>query len=136
MSRYVLRGHNQGRRRIYQQTFINSYSKVAMAKLYDRKNTLVAADMLNDKVIPWFEEEGIRLLRILTDRGTDYCGNREHHEFQLFLALEDIDHSKTRARHPQSNGIVKDFTEPFKTNFMRLLLGRRYTTRLKICKKI
>ncbi|EMM74414.1 integrase core domain protein [Leptospira weilii str. 2006001855] len=107
-----------------------------MAKLYDRKNTLVAADMLNDKVIPWFEEEGIRLLRILTDRGTDYCGNREHHEFQLFLALEDIDHSKTRARHPQSNGIVKDFTEPFKTNFMRLLLGRRYTTRLKICKKI
>ncbi|EKS06511.1 hypothetical protein LEP1GSC162_0343 [Leptospira santarosai str. CBC1531] len=43
---------------------------MAMAKLYDRKNALVAADMLNDKVIPWFEEEGVRLLRILTDRGT------------------------------------------------------------------
>ncbi|EQA71006.1 hypothetical protein LEP1GSC059_3055 [Leptospira noguchii serovar Panama str. CZ214] len=40
-----------------------------MAKLYDRKNALVAADMLNDKVVPWFEEE-VRLLRILTDRGT------------------------------------------------------------------
>ncbi len=78
-----------------------------MAKLYDRKNALVAADMLNDKVIPWFEEEGVRLLRILTDRGTEYCGNREHHEFQLFLALEDIDHSKTKARHPQSNGICE-----------------------------
>ncbi|EMP03104.1 hypothetical protein LEP1GSC171_2848 [Leptospira santarosai str. HAI1380] len=58
---------------------------------------MVAADMLNDKVIPWFEEEGVRLLRILTDRGTEYCGNREHHEF---LAVEDIDHSKTKARHP------------------------------------
>ncbi|EKQ36061.1 integrase core domain protein [Leptospira interrogans str. 2002000621] len=80
-----------------------------MAKLYDRKNALVAADILNDKVVPWFEEEGVRLLRILTDRGTEYCGNREHHEFQLFLALEDIDHSKTKARHPQSNGICERF---------------------------
>nr|WP_254055570.1 hypothetical protein [Leptospira mayottensis] len=56
--------------RIYQQTFIDSYSKVAMTKLYDRKNALVDADMLNDKVIPWLEEEGLWLLRILTDRGT------------------------------------------------------------------
>ncbi|EKT86994.1 integrase [Leptospira santarosai serovar Shermani str. LT 821] len=63
-------GTIKGVGRIYQQTFIDSYSKVAMAKLYDRKNALVAADMLNDKVIPWFEEEGARLLRILTDRGT------------------------------------------------------------------
>ncbi len=62
-------GTIKGVGRIYQQTFIDSYSKVAMAKLYDRKNAL-AADMLNDKVIPWFEEEGVRLLRILTDRGT------------------------------------------------------------------
>nr|EMN21200.1 hypothetical protein LEP1GSC063_0820 [Leptospira santarosai serovar Arenal str. MAVJ 401] len=63
-------GTIKGVGRIYQQTFIDSYSKVAMAKLYDRKNALVAADMLNDKVIPSFEEESIRLLRILTDRGT------------------------------------------------------------------
>ncbi|EKR99732.1 hypothetical protein LEP1GSC125_2954 [Leptospira mayottensis 200901122] len=70
MPRYVLRGHNQGRRKDLPENFIDSYSKVAMAKLYDRKNALVAADMLNDKVIPWFKEEGLRLLRILTDRGT------------------------------------------------------------------
>lgn len=53
---FVLRWHNQGVGWIYQQTFIDSYSKVAMTKLYDRKNALVAADMLNDKVIPWFED--------------------------------------------------------------------------------
>ncbi len=129
-------GTIKGVGRIYQQTFIDSYSKVAMAKLYDRKNALVAADMLNYKVVPWFEEEGIRLLMILTDRGTEYCGNREHHEFQLFLALEDIDHSKTKARLLSPTVFVNNFTEPFKTNFMRSLLGRRYTTRLKICKRI
>ncbi|KWV21934.1 hypothetical protein LA733_3686 [Leptospira interrogans] len=111
--------------RIYQQTFIDSYSKVAMAKLYDRKNALVAADMLNDKVVPWFEEEGIRLLRILTDRGTEYCGNREHHEFQLFLALEDIDHSKTKARHPQSNGICERFHRTIQDEFYAIAFRKK-----------
>ncbi len=78
-----------------------------MAKFYDRKNALVAADMLNDKVVPWFEEEGILLLRILTDRGTEYCRNRDH-EFQLFLSLEDIDHSKPESRtHATSLGIAE-----------------------------
>ncbi|AKH76358.1 hypothetical protein BRAT_04395 [Leptospira interrogans serovar Bratislava] len=111
--------------RIYQQTFIDSYSKVAMAKLYDRKNALVAADILNDKVVPWFEEEGVRLLRILTDRGTEYCGNREHHEFQLFLALEDIDHSKTKARHPQSNGICERFHRTIQDEFYAIAFRKK-----------
>ena len=62
--------------RIYQQTFIDTYSKVAFAKLYDRKNALTAADMLNDKVLPFFEEHGLPLLRVLTDRGTEYNGKR------------------------------------------------------------
>jgi hypothetical protein len=59
--------------RIYQQTFIDTYTKVAFAKLYDRKNAWVAADMLNDRILPFFEEQDVSLLRILTDRGTEYC---------------------------------------------------------------
>lgn len=66
--------------RIYQQTFVDTYSKVAFAKLYDRKNALVAADLLKDHVLPFFEEQQVPLLGILTDRGTEYCGPREHHE--------------------------------------------------------
>jgi hypothetical protein len=91
--------------RIYQQTFLDTYAKVAFAKLYDRKNARVAADLLNDRVLPFFEEYKIPLLRVLTDRGTEYCGQREHHEYELYLAVEDIDHSRTKARHPQTNGI-------------------------------
>lgn len=82
-------GTIKGVGRIYQQTVIDTYSKVAFIKLYDRKNALVAADVLNDKVIPWFEEQDVRVLRILTDRGTEYCGAREHHEYELYLAIED-----------------------------------------------
>jgi hypothetical protein len=83
----------------------NVYAKVAFAKLYDRKNALVAADLLNDRVLPFFEEHEIPLLRALTDRGTEYRGQREHHEYELYLAVENIDHSRTKARHPQTNGI-------------------------------
>lgn len=81
---------------------------------------------------PLVEEEGARLLRSLTDRGAEYFRNREHHEFQLFLALEDIDHSKTKKDIFSPTVFVKDFTESFKTNFMRLLSGRRYTIQLRI----
>src|SRR5499427_7867002 len=69
-------GTLKGVGRIYQQTFIDTYTRVAFAKLYDRKNALVAADMLNDRALPFFEEQGIPLLRVLTDRGTEYCGQR------------------------------------------------------------
>jgi transposase InsO family protein len=106
--------------RIYQQTFIDTYSKVAVVKLYDRKNALVAADMLNDRVLPFFEGQGIWLLRVLMDRGSQYCGNLERHEYELFLALEDIDHTKTKARSPQTNGLCERFHRTMLDEFYRV----------------
>jgi hypothetical protein len=73
--------------RIYQQTFIDTYAKVVFAKLYDRKTPITAAEILNDRVLPFFEEHGIALCRVLTDRGTEYCGNPEHHDYELYLAV-------------------------------------------------
>lgn len=76
--------------RIYQQTFIDTYSKVAFVKLYDRKNVITAADLLNDTVLPFFEQHNLPLLRMLTDRGTEYCGKREYHEYELYLPLKEL----------------------------------------------
>jgi len=118
-------GTLKGVGRIYQQTFIDTYSKVAMVKLYDRKNALVAADMLNDRVLPFFEEQGVRLLRMLTDRGSEYCGNLEHHEYQLFLAVEDIDHTRTKARSPQTNGICERFHRTMLDEFYRVAFRKK-----------
>ena len=98
---------------------------MAAVKLYDRKNALVAADLLNDRVLPLFEEQGVPLLRILTDRGSEYCGSIEHHEYQLYLALEDIDHSKTKARHPQTNGICERFHRTLKEEFYSVAFRKK-----------
>ena len=117
--------------RIYQQTFLDTYAKVAFAKLYDRKNALVAADLLNDRVLPFFEEHQIPLLRVLTDRGTEYCGQREHHEYELDLAVENIDHSRTKARHPQTNGICERFHRTIQEEFYATAFRKKLYTRLE-----
>ena len=75
-------GTLEGVGRIYQQTFIDTYAKVASTKLYDRKTPITAAELLNDRVILFFDEHEIPLCRVLTDRGTEYCGNPEHHEYE------------------------------------------------------
>ena len=118
-------GTLKGVGRIYQQTYIDSYTKVAHVKLYDRKNALVSADLLNDKVIPFYEEHDLRVLRILTDRGTEYCGTREYHEYQLYLFTEDIEHTKTKARHPQTNGICERFHKTILNEFYQVALRKR-----------
>ena len=102
-------GNLKGVGRIYQQTFVDTYSKVAFAKLYTTKTPITAADMLNDKVLPFFEAHELPMLRILTDRGTEYCGRVEQHDYQLYLAINDIDHTKTKAMSPQTNGICERF---------------------------
>ena len=128
-------GHLKGVGKIYQQTFVDTYSRVAMVKLYDRKHALTAADHLNDRVVPWFESQDVDLLRILTDRGSEYCGNREHHEYQLYLSIEDIDHTRTKARHPQTNGICERFHRTIKEEFYQIAFRKEIYSSLEEIQK-
>ena len=118
-------GTLKGVGRVYQQTFIDTYAKVAFAKLYDRKTPITAAELLNDRVIPFFDEHEIPLCRVLTDRGTEFCGNPEHHEYELYLAIEDIDHTRTKARSPQTNGICERFHKTVLDEFYRIAFRKR-----------
>jgi transposase InsO family protein len=118
-------GNMKGVGRIYQQTFIDTYAKVAFAKLYDRKSALTAADLLNDRVLPFYDVQEVKLTRVLTDRGTEYCGNPEHHEYELYLAVEDVDHSRTKAKNPQTNGIVERFHKTVLDEFYRVAFRKR-----------
>jgi len=118
-------GTLKGVGRIYQQTFVDTYSKVGFAKLYDRKTPVTAADLLNDRVIPFFEQHDIPLQRVLTDRGTEFCGSHDRHEYELYLAVENIDHTRTKARSPQTNGIVERFHKTMLDEFYRVAFRRK-----------
>ena len=124
-------GHIKGVGHIYQQTVIDTYSKIGFAKLYDRKNALVAADMLNDRIVPFFEQHDLKLMRMLTDRGTEYCGNRENHEYELYLAVEDIDHSKIKAKSPQTNGICERFNRTVQNEFYAIAFRKKIYTSIE-----
>ena len=123
-------GTLKGVGRIYQQTFIDTYSKVAFAKLYDRKTPLTAADIVNDRVLPFFEEHEIVLSRVLTDRGTEYCGT-DSHEYELYLAMEDIDHTRSKAKSPQTNGICERFHNTVLNEFYRVTFRKKIYKRLE-----
>lgn len=118
-------GNMKGVGRIYQQTFVDTYAKVAFAKLYTTKTPLAAADLLNDRVLPFYEDQGVALLRVLTDRGTEYCGKVEQHEFQLYLAVNDVDHTRTKAQSPQANGICERFHKTILNEFYQVAFRKK-----------
>jgi transposase InsO family protein len=118
-------GNMKGVGRIYQQTFVDTYAKVAFAKLYTTKTPLAAADLLNDRVLPFYEAQGVELMRVLTDRGTEYCGKVEQHEFQLYLAVNDIDHTRTKAQSPQTNGICERFHKTILNEFYQVAFRKK-----------
>ena len=103
-------GTIKGVGRIYQQTFLDTYAKVGFAKLYDRKTALVAADLLNDRVLPFFEED---------EMSVEYCGQREHHASGIkTVPGGSSDHSLfTMVRQPQTNGICERFHRTMQEEF-------------------
>ena len=118
-------GTMKGVGRIYQQTFVDTYAKVAFAKLYTTKTPIAAADLLNDRVLPFYAEQKVDLLRILTDRGTEYCGKVEQHDYQLYLAVNDIEHTKTKAQSPQTNGICERFHKTILNEFYQVTFRKK-----------
>lgn len=122
-------GWIKGIGKIYQQTGIDIYSNVGLAKLYVEKSAITAADFMNDRMLPFFDEHEIRLLRVLTDRGTEYCGAQETHPYELLLYLNDIEHSRTKARHPQTNGCTERFNQTLLDEFYKVAFRKKvYTT--------
>lgn len=124
-------GYIKGVGKIYQQTGIDTFSNVGFAKLYQDKTSLAAADFLNDKVLPFFDSEQMSLLRTLTDRGLEYCGPVETHKYELFLHLNDIEHTKTKARHPQTNGCVERLNQIIQNEFYAVAFRKKLYTSLE-----
>jgi transposase InsO family protein len=114
---------------------VDTYCKVAHCKLYTSKTPITAADLLNDRVLPFYQSEDISVLRILTDRGTEYCGKVEHHDYQLYLAINDIDHTRTKAMSPQTNGICERFHKTILQEFYQVTFRKKLYDNLEELQK-
>jgi transposase InsO family protein len=128
-------GYLKGVGRIYQQTALDTYSSVAFAKLYTAKVPVTAADTLNDRVLPFFEEQNVPILRVLTDRGTEFCGTLDKHPYEIYLQYNEIEHTKTRARRPQSNGICEAFHKTVLNEFYKVAFRKKIYSSLEELQK-
>lgn len=68
---------------------------------------VTAVHVLNEDVLPFFEEHNAVITTILSDNGREFCGRPDQHPYELFLQLEGIEHRTTKVRRPQSNGFVE-----------------------------
>jgi len=72
----------------------------------------------------------VPLNRILTDRGTEYCGSPDSHEEELYLARENIDHTRTKGKSPQTNGLVERWHRTMLSEFYRIPFRKKISTSL------
>lgn len=124
-------GYIKGIGKIYQQTAIDTYSNVGFAKVYTDKTPIPAADLLNDRVLPFFDEYGLRVLRVLTDNGTEYCSVNNSHPYELYLHLNDIEHSKTKVAKPRTNGTTEKLNQTTLDEFYSVAFRKKLYTRLE-----
>ena len=118
-------GTIKGVGRIYQQTGIDTHCNIGFAKLYTERTALTAADFLNDKVLPFFDEHNMRVQRMLTDNGMEYCGRQDVHAYELYLHLNEIEHTRTRVRRPQTNGSVERLNQTIQDEFYSVAFRKK-----------
>ena len=104
--------------------------------LYDPALAMIAAAISNYRVQPWYELNGVPLRRILTDPGGDYGGNRELHEFSLYLDLVGIDTPEPRKKVSGCIVSASGFITTSRASFMQLSLGASCIGHCVSCKRM
>lgn len=110
--------------------WIDSYSRVADTKLYQEKRALTSVDLPKDRVLAWYQEQGVPLLLILTARGREYKGKVEMHAYELFLSVAGIAHTITKVYSPQTNGMCERYDKPMKQELFDTAFCKKIYTSL------
>lgn len=85
---------------------------------------------MNDRVLPFYAPQILPLLAILTDRGTGYCGKVEQYDYQLYLAINNIDHTKTKAISLQISDICERFSRIILQEFYQVAFRKKLYSEL------
>jgi transposase InsO family protein len=99
---------------------LDCHSRYAWARLYISKLPLMAVQILNNDVLPFFEKHRAWVVTILSDNGREFCGRPDRHPYELFIQLEEIEHRTTKVRRPQSNGFIERFHRTLLEEHLRI----------------
>jgi transposase InsO family protein len=124
-------GRLKGIGRVYLQAVIDTYGSCAFGKLYASRTALTSADILYDRVFPFYEKHGITIEHVLTDNGKEYCGTYMRHPYEILLELYDIKHRRTRVATPRTNGFVERFNRTILDEYFRVVFRKRFFASLE-----
>lgn len=119
-------GRLKGVGRVYLQAVVDTYGSFAFGKLYTSKKQETTADILYDRVLPFYQEKGIPVEHILTDNGTEYKGRPMIHLYEIFLEFNDINHRTTKVGNPKTNGFVERFNRTVLDEFFRTAFRKKF----------
>jgi transposase InsO family protein len=113
-------GTLKGVGKVYLQSVLDCHSRYAWGRLYTSKLPVTAVHVLNEDVLPFFDQHNATIDTILSDNGREFCGRPDRHPYELFLQLEGIEHRTTRVRRPQSNGFIERFHRTLLDEHLRI----------------
>lgn len=109
--------------KIYLQSVIDASCSLGFGKLYLFKVPMTAVDVLNDRVL-FYEEHGVAIEHLPTDNGRENCGKPLSYPFELYLAIQQIEHRRTQIGSPQTNGFCERFHRTVKEEFFSVTFRR------------
>jgi transposase InsO family protein/transposase len=117
-------GTIKGVGKIYLQSVIDANCSLGFGKLYLSKMPMTAVDVLNDRVLPFYEEYNVAIEHLLTDNGRETCGKPLSHPYELYLTIQQIEHRRTQIGSPETNGFCERFHRTVKEEFFAVAFRR------------
>jgi transposase InsO family protein len=115
-------GQFKGVGKVYLHTVVDTFGSYAFGTLGTSKQPEWAVSVLYNDALPFYQDKGIPVSAVLTDNGREFCGKEAQHPYELFLALSDIEHRRTKVRSPKTNGFVERFHRTVLDEFFRVKL--------------
>jgi transposase InsO family protein len=100
------------------------------ATLYLSKVPMTAVDLLHNRVLPFYEEQGVAVVHLLTDNGREYCGRPLRHPFELYLAINQITPRRTEIGSPEANGFCERFHRTVKEEVFAVAFRKTFYERV------
>jgi len=104
---------------------VDTFSSYAFGLLHTSKQAEAAVSVLHNDVIPFYSGLGINIEAVLTDNGKEFCGT-EAHPYRIYLALNDIEHRRSKVRRPRTNGFVERFNRTILDEFFRIAFRTKF----------